>query len=660
VLAPNGESLEFSTFLGGGLFDEINDVALAGLNEIVLTGNASSLDFPTVNARQTRRMGSQDAFVTKLNYVNPAIVWSTFHGGVSEETASSVAVDAQGAVYVAGSTSSANFPTQNAVQPTFGGRSDGFVSKFSSDGQILEYSTFVGGGGSEQLLAIAVDSQGAAHAAGSSNTAGAGADADFTQVNPLPNQQGTRLSPLALKLAPQGNEFVYATLLPGNSLGQVNAVALDANADMWVAGETRGGELPLVSAVIPRTDIGTLAPSGGSDDAFFMRIAAQPPEQTSSLSISQSVSNEFPGIGETVVFSYALTNNGAEVATDVSIFIDLPGELAPLSVSPALGSYSPTTRVWTVPSLASGAAATLTLDFVTDAQLSGEIVSIKAIVFDSAPLDIGLADNVATARVAAGGSDAFPRGGGLLASVLPTGRSVQVGETATVYASMLHQPGPALDCGVEPITDIPATFAFQRVDNLQSPLQPLNEPTSDLNNGTISYVLLVTPSAPFPPTTIELEFSCGNYAFPAAIFPRLNTLTLSASAEPVPDIIAVSRTLSSDGVMTLPENGGLTAFAAAATNVGVDGAITVFPFAGNGLDLNLLWCETDPVTGVCINPLEPEATPVQLTIENGARKTFTVFAAGEAEIADFASNRVFLRFTDDAGVERGATSVAVQ
>ena len=659
VLATNGDSLAFSTYLGGSFFDEVTSVDTAGPDEIVVTGNTGSADFPMINALQTLRLGFVDAFVTKLNYVNPAIVWSTFHGGLFDETGSSVAVGPQGAVYITGSTSSANFPTLNAVQPVLGGGgTDGFVSKLSSDGQTLEYSTFIGGPDSDELLAIVVDSQGAAHAAGVSFPTGS--ESQFPQVNPLSARSSSASNPLAIKLGPQGDEFVYATLLASSNPGLVNAVALDANDDLWIAGQTRGTDFPLVSAVIPRTALGAPVTVGGTADAFLTRIAAQPPAQTSNLSVSQSVSSASPVLGETIVYSYAVTNNGTLAATDLAVLIDLPGELVPLSVSPAVGSYSPATRVWSVPSLAVGAVATLTLDVVVDAQLSGEIVRINAIVFDSAPIDVTLADNTATAIAAAGGSDAFSRGEGLLASVLPTGRSVQVGQTATVYASMLHSPGPALDCSVEPLTDIPATFAFQRVDSLQTPLQPLNEVTSDFDDEAINYVLLITPSAPFPPTTVELEFSCDNYALPAAIFPRLNTLTLSASTEPVPDIIAVARTLTGDGIMTLPGGGELTAFAAAATNVGVDGEITVVPFTGGSRELNLLWCETDPISGVCINPLEPQDAPVRLTIENGARKTFTVFAAGAVDGVDFSLNRVFLRFSDDEGVERGATSVAVQ
>src|SRR5206468_4862599 len=128
----------------------------------------ASADFPTRTALQPSNRGGPpdggfDAFVTELGADGSALVYSTYLGGRGDDRGQAIAVDASGAVYVAGSTASADFPVVDALQPTgFQGTDsfgrvlpNAFVTKVAPGGQALAYSTYLGGTGADEALGLA-------------------------------------------------------------------------------------------------------------------------------------------------------------------------------------------------------------------------------------------------------------------------------------------------------------------------------------------------------------------------------------------------------------------------------------------------------------------------------------------------------------------------
>ena len=108
------------------------------------------------------RVGAYDR--TRPLIIDPVLSYSTYLGGSGIDEGNSIAVDATGAVYVSGITSSTDFPTVNAVQPTRNGRPvDLFVAKLTPDGTALVYATYLGGSDYDVGADIAVDSAGAAY-----------------------------------------------------------------------------------------------------------------------------------------------------------------------------------------------------------------------------------------------------------------------------------------------------------------------------------------------------------------------------------------------------------------------------------------------------------------------------------------------------------------
>jgi streptogramin lyase len=248
----------------------------------------------------------------------------------------------------------------------------------------------------------------------------------------------------------------------------------------------------------------------------------------------------------------------------------------------------------------------------------------------------------------------------LLAAVLPLSRSVEVGGTAaTAFATILNAgPGTATTCTIAPATVVAATFAFQTTDPTTNALTGTpNTPADIPSGGGQSFVIAFTPNAAFAPTNVLFTFGCANAA-PAPAIVGINTLNLSASTSPVPDIVALAGS-GDPGYVDIPGAMGTGVFVTATVNLGSAAQITVSADTGTAnVPVVLTVCQTNPSTGACLAAPAPNVTT---TIAANAMPTFGIFAAGSATVPDLpAINRVFVRFTDAGGVLRGATSVAVR
>ena len=259
------------------------------------------------------------------------------------------------------------------------------------------------------------------------------------------------------------------------------------------------------------------------------------------------------------------------------------------------------------------------------------------------------------------GADQFVQGFRVhaLAAVLPASRSVRVGVTATVFATIINVgPSTATDCRIVLVSDVPATLTFQTTDPATNGVTGTpNAPVDIPAGGTQSFVVALTPTAPFRARDVELSFVCANTA-PAVITKGLNTLFFSASATAVPDVVALVATVDNTGIVTISGTSGTGVFAVAIANVGITGRITVVTDTGDAsLPVVVLVCRTDG-SGHCVDA--PRAT-VTLDVGENAFLSFGLFVTGQGGVAfDPANHRIFVRFVDDSGETRGSTSVAVR
>jgi streptogramin lyase len=248
----------------------------------------------------------------------------------------------------------------------------------------------------------------------------------------------------------------------------------------------------------------------------------------------------------------------------------------------------------------------------------------------------------------------------LVAAVLPSSRSVQLGNTATAFATIINSGASAASgCAIVPVTPVPASFVYQTTNPATNALTGTpNTPVSIAAHVSQSFVIAFTANGPGAPTTIALGFDCSGLDA-AASNTGLNTLLLSASATPVPDIVALAATAQDDGILHITGTSGSNAFAVATVNVGASAQITATANTGSAsLRLSIALCQTNPSTGT---RLATPAASVSATINTNATPTFGIFATASGAVPFLpATNRIFVQFSDGNGIVRGSTSVAVQ
>jgi len=155
-----GNGLVYSTYLGGNVSDNATRVVVDNSGSAYITGYTGSVDFPTVNAYNATHNGTFDAFISKLAPDGASLIFSTFFGGGGTESGTGIALGKDGAIYISGYTTSFDFPVINSYQDTLRGDRDAFVAKFTPDASTVVFSTFLGGSGVDAAVGMALDGAG--------------------------------------------------------------------------------------------------------------------------------------------------------------------------------------------------------------------------------------------------------------------------------------------------------------------------------------------------------------------------------------------------------------------------------------------------------------------------------------------------------------------
>jgi hypothetical protein len=249
--------LSYSTLLGGSGFDSATAIAVDSSGSAYVAGFTDSYDFPTLNASQSYQAGSNNAFVAKLNAAGNGLIYSTYIGGSADDRAYGIAVDSSGNAYVTGSTTSLNFPVRYALQSRLLGSRNAFVVKLSPAGNMMLYSTYLGGSGADYGYGIAVDGSGNAYVVGdttSLNFPATGFQTGFHGVQDA----------FVAKVSSDGSHLVYSTYLGGSNTDHGAAIAVDAGGAAYVTGSTYSVDFPTKVPFQPRI--------AGGEDAFIARL----------------------------------------------------------------------------------------------------------------------------------------------------------------------------------------------------------------------------------------------------------------------------------------------------------------------------------------------------------------------------------------------------
>ena len=371
-LNPAGNSLIFSTYLGGNGSDIGNGIAVDGSQNVYVVGDTTSITFPAT-AMQKGNRGGMDAFVSKLSADGSRLVYSTYLGGTSDDHGAAIAVDATGSAYVTGSTYSTDFPVANAWQSKIGGGQDAFVARLSADGNSLLFGTFLGGTGGalgypEAGQGIALDGQGNAYVAGVTSSS------DFPLLSPLQSsKRGSSPDAFVAKFNAAGS-LSYSTYLGGSGVDMANAIAVDASGSAYVVGQTFSSDLPVVNAY--------QASSGGDYDAFFAKLS---PTGNSLLSLSY-----LGGSGSDTATAVALDLTGSVYIAGWTLSPNFPVLNGYQSIN--AGNYgafvakinlgTPPTTVGVTPNSGTGTSQTFSFQF-SDAAGASDLTTVSVLLNSS-------------------------------------------------------------------------------------------------------------------------------------------------------------------------------------------------------------------------------------------------------------------------------------
>ncbi|GIK38103.1 MAG: hypothetical protein BroJett011_19360 [Chloroflexota bacterium] len=336
-LNTSGTALIYSTYLGGAQLDEGRDIAVFGGSAYV-TGATSSMTFPaSVDAYDPSRNGGSDAFLVKMNTTGSGLIYGTFLGGSGDDFGNGLVIEENGSVYVAGETSSANMPTTAGAQDTsYNGSTDGFVTELDASGSNLLYGTYLGGSGTDKVLAIDLDNNGNAAVTGSTSswnfpiTPGA-YDTVYASGSDV----------FVTRLKANGTGLLYSTFIGGSDSEEGDGIAVDGAGNGFVTGHTYGN-FPTTTGAYDTT-------AGAPRDAFVAKLNLL--NNTPLLSdISNQVTDEDIPAGpvnftlsdyETMAYSLAVTGSSSNpgLVPDANIVFAGSGSGRTVTVTPAANMY---------------------------------------------------------------------------------------------------------------------------------------------------------------------------------------------------------------------------------------------------------------------------------------------------------------------------------
>jgi hypothetical protein len=642
-----------------------------------------------------------NAFVSKLSPDGKSLLYSTYLGGGQPQfdqpvvtTGNAIAVDPAGNAHVAGGTKFDGFPTTNgAFQTRFaGGDSDAFLTKLDPTGAVLLYSTYLGGSFGDEANGIALDPAGNVYVAGTTGSGTVSCPVDTQDAIPpndfpttplafQPNQIGLAfcLSPFSQQRTVAG--FVAKFTLPEHVVPIQLVPFTDTLPSLPPAavGAPYVGNLGIGGGAPPYTislAAGTFPPGIGfsagqpatavvaADGSSNSPVIAGTPTQcgTSDFTVtardgsggtttgSLSIKVDSSGHNHTIISKTGGTPNPVPPGGTVGVAVTVLDshaktvQYAWTASCPALassGSFNnPTIHnpTWAPPVNATGFEQVCTLHVAaTDGECVSHLSFLQRVTSNVAPLQQPL-----------------------VAAVLPVSRSVQVGTTATAFVTIENAgTATATAVGIALQSQIPAQFVYQTTDPLTNQLTGTPNTPVDIPAGQRqTFVIALTPTGAIAPIDLFFIFA-GVNTIPVAPLTGINTLLFSASTTPAPDIVALAATLNRDGIVVIPGASGTGVFSVATANQGAGGQIAVSADAGSlGAAVSIGLCQTNTATAACISPIGPSVT---LQINAGQTPTFGVFVTGHGVVPfDPAHNRIVVRFRDAGGIERGATSVAVR
>jgi hypothetical protein len=261
--------MTYSTYLGGSDDEGIFGIRRDAEGNVYVAGETSSVNFPTAHPFQSKVAGDYDCFVTKFDRTGSQVIYSTYLGGTLYDHCVGLALDERGSAYVAGLTSSSDFPTANAIQPTLRGQTNAFVSRLDSSGSKLVFSTYLGGSAYDQVGDITLDAKGSVYVVGYTTST------DFPVTPGVYQALCDRGSSSGFcfgdafvsKLNASGSKLIYSTYLGGGGSDLGLGITVDRAGSAYVTGQTGSANFPVLNPY--------QAALAGFSNAFLTKLNAR-------------------------------------------------------------------------------------------------------------------------------------------------------------------------------------------------------------------------------------------------------------------------------------------------------------------------------------------------------------------------------------------------
>lgn len=293
----------WSTFIGGSQDEDGRDIVLDRQGNIHIIGRTASKDFPALpGALQSRSAGGVDAFVATLDPQGNMLT-TTYLGGSGNDIGFSIKLDHKGRRYIAGTTNSSDFPTKNAFQETNHGKNDLFLAVIDTNGSTLEFSSYLGGKGADQVYSIDLGASGDVFIMGVTDSADLPTTSDAFQSK----FAGVR-DVFVARVDLGKKKTVYATYLGGKNVDTPRNLVVDDKDNAFIIGQTSSTDFPIKNS--------QQTPLKGRSDAFVTQL-----DPSGSFLVHSAL---FGGNGTEIFEGAAFGDDGSLTVSGLSDSLDFP------------------------------------------------------------------------------------------------------------------------------------------------------------------------------------------------------------------------------------------------------------------------------------------------------------------------------------------------